>query len=89
MTAPRKGNELYALRGRWQKERSRLYDQDTGLPTIGALVEDVGRQLRSLGSLAVLVFRPGSDGRIEQVWGWEAYDDLLLDFVRKIGRAHV
>jgi EAL domain-containing protein (putative c-di-GMP-specific phosphodiesterase class I) len=84
VTAPRKGNELYALRGRWQKERSRLYDQDTGLATIGALVEDVGRQLRSLGSLAVLVFRPGSDGRIEQVWGWEAYDDLLLDFVRRL-----
>jgi EAL domain-containing protein (putative c-di-GMP-specific phosphodiesterase class I) len=80
----RKNNELYALRGRWQKERSRLYDQDTGLPTIGALTEDVGRQLRALGSLAVLVFRPGSDGGIEQVWGWEAYDDLLLDFVRRL-----
>jgi EAL domain-containing protein (putative c-di-GMP-specific phosphodiesterase class I)/GGDEF domain-containing protein len=79
-----KKNELYALRGRWQKERSRLYDQDTGLPTIGALTEDLGQQLRAQGSLAVLVFRPGSDGRVEQVWGWEAYDDLLLDFVRRL-----
>jgi EAL domain-containing protein (putative c-di-GMP-specific phosphodiesterase class I) len=84
VTATRKANELYALRGRWQKERSRLYDQDTGLPTIGALTEDVGRELRALGSLAVLVFRPGSDGRVEQVWGWEAYDSLLLDFVRRL-----
>jgi len=83
MTA-RKENELYALRGRWQKERSRLYDQDTGLPTLGAVMEDLGQQLRALGSLAVLVFRPGSDGRVEQVWGWEAYDDLLLDFVRRL-----
>ena len=83
MTA-RKDNELYALRGRWQKERARLYDQDTGLPTIGALTEDLGRRLQALGCLAVLVFRPGSDGRIEQVWGWEAYDDLLLDFVRRL-----
>jgi EAL domain-containing protein (putative c-di-GMP-specific phosphodiesterase class I)/GGDEF domain-containing protein len=80
----RKENELYALRGRWQKERSRLYDPDTGLPTLGALTEDLGRELRALGSLAVLVFRPGSDGRVEQVWGWEAYDDLLLDFVRRL-----
>ena len=79
-----KDNELYALRGRWQKERSRLYDPDTGLPTIGAVTQDLGTQLRALGSLAVLVFRPGSDGRVEQVWGWEAYDDLLLDFVRRI-----
>ena len=84
VTASGKDNELYALRGRWQKERSRLYDQDTGLATIGALTEDVGRELRALGSLAVLVFHPGSDGRIEQVWGWEAYDDLLLDFVRRL-----
>ena len=79
-----KDNELYALRGRWQKERSRLYDQDTGLPTLGALTEDLGRDLRALGTLAVLVFRPGSDGRVEEVWGWEAYDDLLLDFVRRL-----
>ncbi len=84
MTPTRKGNELYALRGRWQKERSRLHDQDTGLATIGALTDDLGQQLRGLGSLAVLVFRLGSDGRIEQVWGWEAYDDLLLDFVRRL-----
>ena len=84
MTATRKKNELYALRGRWQKERSRLYDQDTGLATIGALTDEVGQALLRLGSLAVLVFSPGSDGRIEQVWGWQAYDDLLLDFVRRL-----
>jgi EAL domain-containing protein (putative c-di-GMP-specific phosphodiesterase class I)/GGDEF domain-containing protein len=84
VTARKDNNELYALRGRWQKERSRLYDPDTGLPTLGALMEDLGRELRALGSLAVLIFRPGSDGRVEQVWGWEAYDDLLLDFVRRL-----
>ena len=42
---------------------ARLYDPDTGLPTLGAVTEDLGNQLRALGSLAVLVFRPGSDGR--------------------------
>lgn len=83
MTA-RKENELYALRGRWQKAQARLYDQDTGLATLGALTEDLGRRLQALGCLAVLVFRPGSEGRIEQVWGWEAYDALLLDFVRRL-----
>lgn len=77
-------NELYALRGRWQKERSRLHDQGTGLPTFGALIEEIGAQLRAQGSLAVMIFRPGSDGRVEQVWGWEAYDDLLADFVRRL-----
>jgi EAL domain-containing protein (putative c-di-GMP-specific phosphodiesterase class I) len=79
-----KHKELYRLRGRWQKERARLYDQDSGLPTIGALTEEIGGRLQAVGCLAVLVFRPGSDGQVEQVWGWEAYDNLLLDFVRRL-----
>src|SRR5215813_1262541 len=65
--AKEKQSELVALRGKWFKERTRLYDRETGLP-----------------SIAVLVFRPSSEGHVEEVWGWEAYDDLLLDFVRRL-----
>ena len=83
-TSRSKAAELYRLRGRFQKERARLYDQDSGLPTIGAVLEELGRRLQVFRYLAVLVFRPGSDGHVEQVWGWEAYDDLLLDFVRRL-----
>jgi EAL domain-containing protein (putative c-di-GMP-specific phosphodiesterase class I) len=79
-----KESEFVALRGKWQKERTRLYDRDTGLATIATLTEDVGKQLQERGSLAILIFRPGSEGKVEQVWGWEAYDDLLLDFVRRL-----
>ena len=77
-------SEFVALRGKWQKERTRLYDRDTGLPTIATLTEDLAKELQVRGSLAVLIFRPGSEGRVEEVWGWEAYDDLLLDFVRRL-----
>jgi EAL domain-containing protein (putative c-di-GMP-specific phosphodiesterase class I) len=77
-------SEFVALRGRWQKDRTRLYDRDTGLPTIATLTEDLAKELQARGSLAVLIFRPGSEGRVEEVWGWEAYDDLLLDFVRRL-----
>ncbi|HEY6148309.1 MAG TPA: EAL domain-containing protein [Thermoanaerobaculia bacterium] len=77
-------SEFVALRGKWQKERTRLYDRDTGLPTIATLTEDLAKELQARGSLAVLIFRPGSEGRVEEVWGWEAYDDLLLDFVRRL-----
>ncbi len=34
--------------------------------------------------MSVMVFRPSSEGNVEAVWGWEAYDDLLLDFVRRL-----
>ena len=77
-------SEFVALRSKWLKERTRLYDRDTGLPTVATLTEELGKQVHEHGSLAVLIFRPGSEGKVEQVWGWEAYDDLLLDFVRRL-----
>jgi EAL domain-containing protein (putative c-di-GMP-specific phosphodiesterase class I) len=77
-------SELVALRGKWQKQNKRLYDRDTGLPTVAALMEDLVVQLREHGSLSILSFSPGSEGRVEEVWGWKAYDDLLLDFVRRL-----
>ena len=81
--AKEKQSELVALRGKWFKERTRLYDRETGLPTVAVLVDDLRNQLAERGSISVLVFRPSSEGHVEEVWGWEAYDDLLLDFVRR------
>ena len=83
-TVNTKQSELVALRGKWFKERTRLYDRETGLPTIAVLVDDLRHWLEDTGSLSVLVFRPSSEGHVEEVWGWEAYDDLLLDFVRRL-----
>jgi EAL domain-containing protein (putative c-di-GMP-specific phosphodiesterase class I)/GGDEF domain-containing protein len=79
-----KQSELVALRGKWFKERSRLYDRETGLPTVAVLMDDLKTMLDEKGSISVLVFRPSSEGHVEEVWGWEAYDDLLLDFVRRL-----
>ncbi len=84
LLAKEKQSELVALRGKWFKERTRLYDRETGLPTVAVLVDDLKKQLEELGSISVLVFRPSSEGAVEEVWGWEAYDDLLLDFVRRL-----
>ena len=47
-------------------------------------MDDLRTWLEERGSLSVLVFRPSSEGNVEAVWGWEAYDDLLLDFVRRL-----
>jgi len=77
-------SELVTLRGKWQRERKRLYDPDTGLPTVAALMEDLVAQLKERGTLSILSFSPGSEGRVEEVWGWKAYDDLLVDFVRRL-----
>ena len=84
MATTSKQSELVTLRGKWFKERTRLYDRETGLPTVAVLMDDLRVQLEERGSLSVLVFRPSSEGHVEEVWGWEAYDDLLLDFVRRL-----
>jgi EAL domain-containing protein (putative c-di-GMP-specific phosphodiesterase class I) len=77
-------SELVVIRGKWQKERTRLYDRDTGLPTVAVLMDALTEQLRETGALSILSFCPGSEGRVEEVWGWQTYDDLLLDFVRRL-----
>ena len=83
--AKEKQSELVALRGKWFKERTRLYDRETGLPDRrGPRRRPAQRSSRSGASISVLVFRPSSEGQVEEVWGWEAYDDLLLDFVRRL-----
>jgi EAL domain-containing protein (putative c-di-GMP-specific phosphodiesterase class I) len=84
VTPKTSASELVTLRGKWQKQHKRLYDRDTGLPTVAALMEELVTQLRERGSLSILSFCPGSEGRVEEVWGWKAYDDLLLDFVRRL-----
>ena len=84
-TVNTKQSELVALRGKWFKERTRLYDRETGLPDRSRSSSTTcGQWLEDTGSLSVLVFRPSSEGHVEEVWGWEAYDDLLLDFVRRL-----
>jgi EAL domain-containing protein (putative c-di-GMP-specific phosphodiesterase class I) len=77
-------SELVAIRGKWQKERTRLYDRETGLPTVAVVMDALTEQLRERGALSILSFCPGSEGRVEEVWGWQAYDDLMLDFVRRL-----
>ncbi|MEP6471994.1 MAG: hypothetical protein ABJC28_08245, partial [Acidobacteriota bacterium] len=77
-------SELVVIRGKWQKERTRLYDRDTGLPTVAVVMDALTEQLRETGALSILSFCPGSEGRVEEVWGWQTYDDLLLDFVRRL-----
>src|SRR4030095_12917814 len=47
-------------------------------------MDDLKTMLEEKASISVLVFRPSSEGHVEEVWGWEAYDDLLLDFVRRL-----
>ena len=50
----------------------------------GPDVDDLGKQLEQRGIALGPRLPPELRGHVEEVWGWEAYDDLLLDFVRRL-----
>jgi EAL domain-containing protein (putative c-di-GMP-specific phosphodiesterase class I) len=75
--------ELFEIRGRWQKDRARLLDRHLGLPTLAAVIDDTRQLLEERGSVWLLIFLLGEHGEIEQVWGADAYEDFLRDFVQR------
>jgi EAL domain-containing protein (putative c-di-GMP-specific phosphodiesterase class I) len=69
------------LRAEWMQYRSRLFDRESGLPTLSNVVDDVRRQLEDGVFLALFTFMLNAERQVEEIWGWQAYDKLIADFV--------
>ncbi len=74
--------DLATLRAEWLQYRARLHDPETGLPTLATAVDDLRRLLESGISLGVFALSLNAERQIEEVWGWQMYDQLVLDFIR-------
>ncbi len=61
------------LRAEWMQYRSRLFDRESGLPTLPSVVDEVRRQLEDGVSVALFT-----------IWGWQAYDKLISEFVKSL-----
>ena len=70
-----------ALRAEWLQHRARLFDRDTGLPTLPTVVDDVRRQLEDHGSIGLLTLMLTTERQVEESWGWQLYDRLIVEFV--------
>ena len=69
------------LRAEWMQYRSRLFDRDLGLPTLASVVDQIRRQLEDGTSVALFTFMLNAERQVEEIWGWQAYDKLIVDFV--------
>jgi EAL domain-containing protein (putative c-di-GMP-specific phosphodiesterase class I)/GGDEF domain-containing protein len=72
-----KVHELLAMRAEWLKARGNLYDPNTGLPALPALIEDVRRRLESGDRMGVVFLDLSGEAALEEIYGWETYDGVL------------
>src|SRR5437016_1793336 len=77
-------DDTAGLRAEWLQYKSFLFDRDIGLPTLPTVMSDVRRQLEDSGSIGLLTFMLNAERQVEEIWGWKAYDRLIVDFVKQL-----
>jgi hypothetical protein len=73
-----------SLRAEWLQDRSRLFDRDLNLPALPSVIDDVRRMLEDGVSLALFTFTLNAERQVEEIWGFQAYDKLIADFVKDL-----
>lgn len=81
--APREG-DYFRLRAEWLRFKNHVFDTNTELPTLAAVLDDVRRLMEERGTLGLLYLDLGGDGRMEALHGWQAYDEVLRAFARTL-----
>ncbi|HEV8630728.1 MAG TPA: EAL domain-containing protein [Thermoanaerobaculia bacterium] len=70
-------HEFLAMRSEWLKVRGYLYDPNTSLPAVPAVLEDVRRRIERGEPVGVIYLDLSGEEYLEEVYGWETYDGLL------------
>ncbi|MEO0123186.1 MAG: EAL domain-containing protein [candidate division WOR-3 bacterium] len=73
-------NEIEKVQSELYKYRVNLYDRASGLPTVYGVLEDLRRIIEQEKIIGVLYLSIGDQERIEPVFGWEVYDELIKLF---------
>lgn len=69
--------KYWELRAEWLKLRGYLFDPNTGLPALPAVIEDVRRRIEGGESIGLIYLDLSSGERLESICGWQTYDRLL------------
>ncbi len=69
--------DLVALQTRLLQLRACLYDPETELPTLPAVLDQIRRLLDDHGTVQLLLVRVEQEQVLERIVGWERYDGLL------------
>jgi EAL domain-containing protein (putative c-di-GMP-specific phosphodiesterase class I)/GGDEF domain-containing protein len=82
MTPPPGESDYFRLRAEWLRFKNHVFDANTELPTLAAVLDDVRRLMEERGVVGLLFLDVGSDGEAEPLQGWQAYDEVLRAFAR-------
>jgi EAL domain-containing protein (putative c-di-GMP-specific phosphodiesterase class I)/GGDEF domain-containing protein len=69
--------KFWELRAEWLKLRGYLFDPNTGLAALPAVIEDVRRRLEDGEPIGLIYLDLSSGERLEAICGWQVYDRLL------------
>jgi len=72
-----KTHELLQMRAEWLKVHGYVYDPNTNLPAVPAVLEDVRRRIEKGERVGVIVVDVSGEEHLEEVYGWATYDGLL------------
>ncbi|MGB9720492.1 MAG: EAL domain-containing protein [bacterium] len=73
-------NDIERIQSELLKYRASLYDRASGLPTVNAIFDDLRKILEQEKTIGILYLAIGDQSRIEPVFGWEIYDELVKIF---------
>jgi EAL domain-containing protein (putative c-di-GMP-specific phosphodiesterase class I) len=76
---PREG-DYDRLRAEWQRFKSHVFDANSDLPTLAAVLDDVRRLMEERGTVGIIYLDVGADGLAEPRQGAEGYDAMLRAF---------
>jgi len=72
--------DYYRLRAEWLRLKNHVFDANTALPTLPAVLDEVRKLLDEVERVGLVYFDLGGGGPIESIHGWHAYDELLRGF---------
>lgn len=78
------GRDYFRLRAEWLRFKNNVFDANTDLPTLAAILNDVRRLVEDRGSVGLVYLDLGGDPQVEALHGWLAYDELLRSFSRAL-----
>jgi len=76
--------DYFRLRAEWLRFKNHVFDANTELPTLAAVMDDVRRLMEERGSLGVVYLDLAAEPGAEAARGWQAYDELLRGFARAV-----
>ncbi|HVD77973.1 MAG TPA: EAL domain-containing protein [Vicinamibacteria bacterium] len=76
--------DYFRLRAEWLRFKNHVFDSNTELPTLAAVMDDVRRLMEERGSLGVIYLDLAAEPGSEAARGWQAYDELLRGFARAL-----